>query len=143
MKLTIIFVNLLKKLFILFLIFQINILSLSAFPMNNFKDKMIVEELRLKVPAAYKYAWLKAEREVWQPWLEKQEGFQGRQIFYNDEKGEALLLVNWKNKTSWKNISMEEVNKIQDVFEENIKNSTKLEMNPLQLVYEGELFKQS
>ena len=142
MKLTIIFVNVLKKLFIFFLIFQINILSLSAFPMNDFKDKMIVEELRLKVPAEYKYAWLKAEKEVWQPWLEKQEGFQGRQIFYNDEKEEALLLVNWKNKTLWKNISSEEVNKIQNIFEENIRNSTKKEMKSFHLVYEGELFKQ-
>ena len=110
--------------------------------MNQNKGLLITEELRLNVPSKYKQAWLEAENQIWEPWLAKQDGFLGRQIFYNEEKEEALLLVNWENKTLWKNISLEEVNKVQDLFEENVKKSLKLENNPFELIYEGELFNQ-
>tara|TARA_B100000900_G_scaffold415163_1_gene444058 strand:- start:2278 stop:2610 length:333 start_codon:yes stop_codon:yes gene_type:complete len=105
-------------------------------------EKLIVEELRLNVPLKYKETWIKAEREIWEPWLSKQEGFLGRRIYYNEKKGEALLLVNWENRELWKNISAEEVNKIQNIFEENIKNSLNIERNPFEFIYEGELFEQ-
>ena len=34
---------------------------------------------------------------------------------------------------------MEEVNKIQEEFEENVKTSLNLNVNPFKLIYEGEL----
>ena len=37
---------------------------------------------------------------------------------------------------------MEEVNKIQEEFEENVKTSLNLNVNPFKLIYEGELDKQ-
>tara|TARA_Y100001978_G_C23340629_1_gene267273 strand:- start:214 stop:549 length:336 start_codon:yes stop_codon:yes gene_type:complete len=110
--------------------------------MRDSKEGNIIEELRLNVPYKYKEVWLKAEEEVWEPWLSKQEGFLGRQIFYNDEKEEALLLVNWENRKLWKKISIEEVNKIQSNFEENVKDKLDISTNPFEFVYEGELFKQ-
>ena len=64
-----------------FLIFQSNIPNLKALPMDNYQDEMVVEELRLKVPAASKAAWLTAEKEVWDPWLSSQKGFLGRQLY--------------------------------------------------------------
>ena len=110
--------NLIKKLFVLlliFIIFQLNVSNAFALQMNKLNEN-IVEELRLSVPLEYRETWLKAEEEVWEPWLSKQDGFLGRQIFYNQEIGEALLLVKWKNRNLWKNISDEEVNKIQKTF---------------------------
>ena len=65
-----------------------------------------------------------------------------RQIFYNEEKGQALLLVNWENKKLWKNISSEEVHVIQNLFEMNVKKTLNISENPFQLIYEGELFNQ-
>ena len=65
--------------------------------------------------------------------------FLGRQIFWDKEKEEALILVNWKNKKLWKSISMKEVNEVQEKFEENVKSSLKLSENPFKLIYEGEL----
>ena len=144
MKLTSSFDNLIKTFFALllsFFIFQSNTPNAYSFPMDKTK-KLIVEELRLTVPLRYKETWIKAEREIWEPWLSKQEGFLGRRIYYNEKKGEALLLVNWENRELWKNISAEEVNKIQNIFEESIKNSLNIEKNPFEFIYEGELFEQ-
>ena len=123
-------------------LFQTNSLRLNALPMENYQNELVIEELRLKIPSKFKKIWLKAEKEVWEPWLSIQNGFLGRQIFWDKEKEEALILVNWENKKLWKSISMQEVNKIQEKFEENVKTSLNLDVNPFILIYEGELIKQ-
>ena len=136
--------NLIKNFFVLLfisIIFQSNFTNTFAFPMNKINEN-IVEELRLSVPLKYKETWLKAEEEVWEPWLSKQDGFLGRQIFYSQKNEEALLLVKWENRYLWKNISDEEVNKMQKIYEENVANSLGFETNPFQFIYEGELFEQ-
>ena len=144
MKVVFFLKNLLKKFFVLLLItiiFQLNVSNSFALQMNKLNEN-IVEELRLSVPLKYKETWLKAEEEVWEPWLSKQDGFLGRQIFYNQKTGEALLLVKWKNRNLWKNISEEEVNKMQKIYEETVTSSLGVETNPFQFIYEGELFEQ-
>jgi len=67
------------------LIFQSDIPNLKALTMDNFLSEMVIEELRLKVPADVKAAWLIAEKEVWEPWLSSQGGFLGRQLFWDKE----------------------------------------------------------
>ena len=124
------------------LIFQSNIPNLKALTMDNFQGEMVTEELRLKVPADVKAAWLNAEKEIWEPWLSSQDGFLGRQIFWDKEKEEALILVTWKNRTLWKKISIKEVNEIQEKFEDNVKAALNVGENPFELIYEGELDKQ-
>ena len=124
------------------LILQTDIQNLNALPMDNFQDEMVIEELRLKVPADVKAAWLNAEKEIWDPWLSSQDGFLGRQLFWDKEKEEALILVNWKSKKLWKSISMSEVNVVQQKFEDNVKAALNIEENPFILIYEGELDKQ-
>ncbi len=144
MKLISCFIYLIKKFFVLLLvsiIFQSNSPNAFALQMNKLNEN-IVEELRLSVPLKYKETWLKAEEEVWEPWLSKQDGFLGRQIFYNQKDGEALLLVKWKNRNLWKNISDEEVNKMQKIYEENVISSLGVKTNPFEFIYEGELFEQ-
>ena len=102
------------------LIFQSDIPNLKALTMDNYQGEMVIEELRLKVPADVKEAWLNAENEIWEPWLSSQDGFLGRQLFWDKEREEALILVNWKSKKLWKNISTDEVNNVQEKFEEKI-----------------------
>ena len=136
-----------KKLSFLFIcllvfLFQINSPILNALPMDNDRSGLITEELRLKIPSKFKKIWLQAEKEVWEPWLSIQTGFLGRQIFWDKEKEEALILVNWENKKLWKSISMNEVNEVQEKFEENVKKSLNTNINPFELIYEGELVKQ-
>ena len=144
MKLILFIKNLIHKFFILLfilIIFISNSTNSFALPMNKLNES-IVEELRLSVPLKYKETWLKAEEEVWEPWLSKQDGFLGRKIFYNEKKGEALLLVKWKNKILWKNISDQEVNKMQKIYEETVTSSLEVQTNPFKFIYEGELFEQ-
>ena len=144
MKVIYLFKNLIRMFFALLLIiivFYSNSSNAFDFPMNKI-DENIIEELRLNVPNKYKETWIKAEEEIWEPWLSKQDGFLGRQIFYDQKKGEALLLVKWKNRNLWKNISDEEVNNIQKIYEEKVISSLGVETNPFEFIYEGELFEQ-
>ena len=55
------------------LIFQSDTPNLQAFTMDNYQSEMVIEELRLKVPADVKAAWLNAEKEIWEPWLSSQD----------------------------------------------------------------------
>jgi len=113
---------------LLVLIFQSDVPNLKAFTMDNFQSEMVIEELRLKVPAYVKAAWLNAEKEIWEPWLSSQDGFLGRQLFWDKEKEEALILVNWKSKKLWKSIPMSEVNVVQQKFEDNVKAALNIEI---------------
>ena len=136
-----------KKLFVLvlisvFFVFQVNLQMVKAINVDNFQDQIITEELRLKVPKEFKKAWLQAEKKVWEPWLSSKDGFLGRQLFWDKEREEALILVNWKSKKSWKNIPMSEVNVVQEKFEDNVKTTLNVSKSPFQLIYEGELNKQ-
>ena len=124
------------------LIFQSDIPNLKALTMDNYQVEMVIEELRLKVPADAKAAWLNAEKEIWDPWLSSQEGFLGRQLFWDKEKEEALILVTWESKKLWKSIPMSKVNVVQEKFEDKVKTALKVEENPFELIYEGELDKQ-
>ena len=124
------------------LLFQSNSQILNAIPMDKYQDQYVIEELRLEIPSDFKEVWIKAEKEIWEPWLSTQDGYLGRKIFWDKEKEEALILVTWKNKRLWKSISMKEVNEMQEKFEENVKTSLNLNVNPFELIYEGELVEQ-
>ena len=123
-------------------LFQTYSPNVNALPMDDYKSELVTEELRLKVPSQFKDVWIKVEKKVWEPWLSIQEGFLGRQIYWDKEKEEALILVNWENKKLWKSISIREVNEIQEQFEENVKTSLNINFNPFELIYEGELVRQ-
>ena len=133
--------RLISLVFIVFVTsFQYNSASVNAEIMFDTKEGQIIEELRLSVPLEYKDNWIKAEKEVWEPWLANKKGFLGREIFFNKKKQEALVLVKWANKKLWKSISDTEVNQIQSIFEENVKNDLKIDRNPFELIDEGELY---
>ena len=127
---------------LLFFLYQINTHITEAIAMDQYKKEFVTEELRLKVPAQYKEVWLKSEKQIWDPWLSSQDGFLGRQLFWDKEKEEALILVNWKSKKLWKSIPMSEVNVVQQKFEDNVKAALNVGENPFELIYEGELDKQ-
>ena len=128
--------------FLIVMIFQNSFQYAEAINMKNYQDEIVTEELRLQVPFELRDVWLNAEKKIWEPWLMSKDGFLGRQIYWDKEKEEALILVNWKNKKLWKSISMKEVNDLQEKFEEDVKSNLKVTKNPFTLIYEGELEKQ-
>ena len=106
----------------------------------NFPKDSIVEHLKLDVPKKFKHAWLKAEKASWEPWLLEQDGFLGRQLFWDPKVEEATLLIGWESRTVWKNISQREINLVQQNFEKIARKETgETSGNPFPLIYEGEL----
>ena len=106
----------------------------------NFPKESIVEHLKLNVPKKFKQAWLKAEQGSWEPWLLKQDGFLGRQLFWDPKVEEATLLIGWESRAVWKNISQTEINIVQKDFERIAREETgENSGNPFPLIFEGEL----
>ena len=106
----------------------------------NFPKDSVVEHLKLEVPKKFKNAWLKAEEGSWEPWLVKQDGFLGRQLFWDPKVEEATLLIGWKSRKDWKKISQAEINIVQEDFEKIARNETgETRGNPFPLIFEGEL----
>ena len=111
-----------------------------SFLIMNFPKESIVEHLKLEVPEKFRDAWLKAEEGSWEPWLLKQEGFLGRQLFWDPTVEEATLLIGWESRAIWKNISQTEINLVQQDFEKIARKETgKTSGNPFPLIFEGEL----
>ena len=106
----------------------------------NYPKGSIVEHLKLDVPKKLKNAWLKAEEGSWEPWLLKQDGFLGRQLFWDPKVEEATLLIGWESREVWKNISQKEINLVQQDFEKIARKETgEASGNPFPLIFEGEL----
>ena len=100
----------------------------------------VVEHLRVKVPAEARSAWLEAEQGSWEPWLEQQAGYLGRDLLWDPEREEGTLLIRWASREQWKAIPVEEVEGVQKRFEELARQATGTRQgNPFPLVFEGEL----
>ena len=105
-------------------------------------EQGVIEQLRLGVPASHRELWLQAEASSWQPWLEQQSGFEGRQLFWDPQREEGLLLIRWSSREQWKAIPAAEVERVQEVFEAQVNQALKRDpaAEPLfPLLAEGEL----
>ncbi|MFZ0406656.1 MAG: TIGR03792 family protein [Cyanobium sp.] len=112
----------------------------------------VVEHLRVSVPAAARAAWLEAEQGSWEPWLQRQPGFLGRDLRWDSEREEGQLLIHWASREQWLAISRPEIEAVQERFERlaqaalvrlGVTPSSEEQVgpgaNPFPLVYEGEL----
>ena len=103
----------------------------------------VVEHLRLQVPQESREHWMVAERGSWEPWLNQQPGFLGRDLYWDPATEEGTLLIRWSSREAWKSISMAEVETVQERFETLAREQTgQLQGNPFPLVFEGELLPQ-
>ena len=105
-------------------------------------EQGVIEQLRLAVPASHRELWLQAEASSWQPWLEQQSGFEGRELFWDPQRQEGLLLIRWSSREQWKAIPAAEVERVQQVFEAQVNQALKRDpaAEPLfPLLAEGEL----
>jgi uncharacterized protein (TIGR03792 family) len=90
----------------------------TAAPVDPEPATTVVEMLRLRVPAQARQAWLAAERECWDPWLRAQAGFLGRELLWDGERQEGVLLIRWATPELWHAIPQQEVDRVQRDFEE-------------------------
>ena len=107
-------------------------------------DKVaVIEHLRLKVPQESREDWMVAERGSWEPWLNQQPGFLGRDLFWDPATEEGTLLIRWSSREAWESISSAEVERVQERFETLAREQTgDNQGNPFPLVFEGELLPQ-
>ena len=80
----------------------------------------VIEQLRLDVPMAHRELWLDVEASTWQPWLEQQDGFLGRDLYWDPKREEGLLLIRWASREQWKAIPEDEVLRVQSLFEAEV-----------------------
>lgn len=73
--------------------------------------------LRLSVPASARACWLQAEASSWGPWLAQQRGYRGRQLFWDRERQEGVLLIGWASRSDWKAIPAATLDQVQERFE--------------------------
>lgn len=78
----------------------------------------VIEHLRVNVPAAAQQAWLEAEQASWEPWLQRQPGFLGRQLRWDAERQEGELLIRWSSRELWHAIPASELQQVQERFEQ-------------------------
>ena len=83
-------------------------------------SEFVVEMLRLEVPAAQREIWLAAEASTWQPWLEQQDGFLGRDLFWDPKLEQGLLLIRWASRAQWKAIEADAVDQVQQRFDAEV-----------------------
>ena len=103
-------------------------------------EVVVVEHLRIKVPANGRQAWLEAEQGSWEPWLQKQDGFLGRELLWDSAREEGTLMIRWASREQWKAIPEADVEAVQTRFEELAREATgQRQGNPFPLVFEGEL----
>lgn len=77
----------------------------------------VIEHLRVSVPAAARQAWLEAEQASWEPWLQRQQGFLGRELRWDAERQEGQLLIRWASREQWHAIPRAEIEQVQEHFE--------------------------
>lgn len=83
-------------------------------------SEFVVEMLRLEVPAAQREIWLAAEASTWQPWLEQQDGFLGRDLYWDPKLEQGLLLIRWASRAQWKAIEADAVDQVQQRFDAEV-----------------------
>jgi uncharacterized protein (TIGR03792 family) len=101
----------------------------------------IVEHLRVKVPAGAQEAWLAAEQRTWEPWLEAQPGFLGRDLLWDSAREEGILLIHWASREQWQSIPTEEVERVQARFEacaRQVLHGWGGDANPFPMLFAGE-----
>ena len=115
-------------------------------------DVAVVEHLRVQVPAAARAAWLEAEQGSWEPWLQQQPGFLGRDLSWDGDNEQGQLLIHWASRELWLAIPRQELDAVQERFEQ-LAHAALLRLgateplqqpfgpgaNPFPLIYEGEL----
>jgi uncharacterized protein (TIGR03792 family) len=77
----------------------------------------VVEVLQLPVSVAQHDCWRQAEALVWEPWLERQQGYRGRDLLWDPRREQAVVLVGWDSQAAWDAIPAAAIEQTQSAFE--------------------------
>lgn len=77
----------------------------------------VVEVLQLSVAEAQWACWQRAEQAVWEPWLERQAGYRGRELLWDSRREQAVVLVGWESQAAWDAIPAASIDATQVAFD--------------------------
>ncbi|MEB3239450.1 MAG: TIGR03792 family protein [Cyanobacteriota bacterium] len=77
----------------------------------------VVEVLQLPVSVVQHDCWRQAEALVWEPWLEQQQGYRGRDLLWDPRQEQAVVLVGWDSQAAWDAIPAAAIEQTQSAFD--------------------------
>ena len=76
----------------------------------------VVEVLQMPVRKEQRQCWLEAEASQWEPWLEQQDGYRGRELLWDPERQQAVVLVGWQSQQQWDAIPGSSIGDTEEAF---------------------------
>ena len=82
----------------------------------------VVEVLQMPVSAQQRQCWLEAEASQWEPWLQQQDGYRGRDLLWDPERQQAVVLVGWQSQQQWDAISASSIGSTEEAFNAQLRS---------------------
>jgi len=76
-----------------------------------------VEILQMPVTKDQTSCWRMAEAKIWEPWLEQQSGYQGRELLWDRDRQQAVVLIGWLSQSAWDAIPASSIKKTENRFD--------------------------
>ena len=100
----------------------------------------VVEVLQMPVSTAQRQCWLEAEASQWEPWLEQQDGYRGRDLLWDPERQQAVVLVGWQSQQQWDAIPASSIGSTEEAFNAQLRDCLGVsDQQPLPLQRAGAL----
>ena len=100
----------------------------------------VVEVLQMPVSAQQRQCWLEAEASQWEPWLEQQDGYRGRDLLWDPERQQAVVLVGWQSQQQWDAIPASSIGSTEEAFNAQLRDCLGVsDQRPLPLQRAGAL----
>jgi len=91
--------------------------SLLLLPMSATADGKAIEWLEFRVPIPEQAEFIRQDRLIWDPFLQKYPAFLGKEIWQDiDQPDRLIIVVRWSSYTAWKQIPTAKIKQTTDRF---------------------------
>lgn len=85
---------------------------------------MVIEWLKFKVSPHLREKFRQIDQQIWTDKLKTYPGFLGKEVWLNPEKlDELVILIRWQTRQEWKNIPQEELDLIEQEFNQEMQGT--------------------
>ncbi|MCA1994338.1 MAG: TIGR03792 family protein [Coleofasciculus sp. S288] len=78
---------------------------------------MVIEWLKLRVPAELREKFIQKDAEIWTPMLASYPGFLGKEVWINPETPtEVILIIRWASREQWQAVPSEQLAQTDQQF---------------------------
>lgn len=89
---------------------------------------MVIEWLKVRVPAAQRERYIQVDDQIWTPALQQYPGFMGKETWISPEDDEVVIFViRWRSREDWFAIPEDELAEINTRFDAAIDFSYTME----------------